>query len=119
MHHTTVRISTRMIKDSTSFFGSVVRVFTNSAVLVSLYFLKCQVSIGEKRVPNSSNLTKRAEGSPPRAGSRTKTFPEKPKIFRVSCGNPESRLGMVLGLGIVEGWLGTWVAPELLAVSGS
>ena len=40
-------------------------------------------------------------------------------IFRVSCGNPESRQGTVLGLGIVEGWLGTWVAPVLLAVSGS
>ena len=26
---------------------------------------------------------------------------------------------MVLGLGIAEGWLGTWVDPELLAVSGS
>ena len=30
-----------------------------------------------------------------------KTFPEV-LLFRVSCGNPESRQGMVLGLGTVE-----------------
>ena len=63
--------------------------------------------------------SRRAEGSPPRAKSRSKTFPEGPIMFRVSCGNPESRQGIVLGLGIVKGSLGTWVAPELLAVSGS
>ena len=76
-------------------FGSVVQVLTNSAVLVSfhppasLYFLQYQVSILEKRMPNS--------------GGRSKTFPEVPVKFSESCGNPESRQGMVLGLGIVEG----------------
>ena len=40
-------------------------------------------------------------------------------IFRASCGNPAWRQGVVLGLGKAECWLGTWVAPEVLAVSGS
>ena len=46
-------------------------------------------------------------------------FPEVPIEFRVLCGNPESRPIIPLRLGILKGWLGTWVAPELLAVSGS
>ena len=56
--------------------------------------------------PNSSEedaklfeLLKRVEVRPPRAGCRSKTFPEVPTIFRVSCGNPESRQGMVLEKG--------------------
>ena len=57
-------------------------------------------------------FSKRAEDGPSGAGSRSKTFPEVPIIFRVSCGNPESRQGMVLGLGKIEGLLRTWVAPE-------
>ena len=47
-------------------------------------------------------FTKIAEGGPSRAGSRSKTFPEVPTIFRVSCRNPESRLRISLGLGMVE-----------------
>ena len=47
-----------------------------------------------------------------------KTVPEIPILFRESSGNPESRLSIPLGLGILEGWLGTWDAPEVLAVSG-
>ena len=47
-------------------------------------------------------MLKKVEVRPLRAGGRSKTFPEVPKIFPVSCGNPESRQGMVLGLGIVE-----------------
>ena len=48
-----------------------------------------------------------------------KTYPEVPMKFRLSGGNPESRLLISLGLGIVKGSLGTWDAPELLAVSRS
>ena len=44
------------------------------------------------------------------------TFPEVPMEFRVSSGNPESRPSIPLGLGTFNGWLGTWDAPELLAV---
>ena len=50
------------------------------------------------------------EVRPSRAGRRSKTLPEVPIIFRVSCSNPQSRQSMVLGLGIVEGRLGTWVS---------
>ena len=48
-----------------------------------------------------------------------KTFPEVPMVFRVSSSNPESLLSTPLGLGMLVGWLGTWVDPELLTVSGS
>ena len=77
----------------------------NVAVLVSfhspasLYFLQYQVSILEKRMP--FELLKRVDARPSRASSRPKTFPEVPTIFSVSCGNTESRQGMVLGLGTV------------------
>ena len=40
-------------------------------------------------------FSKRADCSPSRTGSRSKTFPDVPIIFRVSCGNPESRQSMV------------------------
>ena len=70
-------------------------------------------------MPKFFEFSKRAEGRTPRARSRSKKFPEVPITFRVSRGNPESRLSIRLGLGIIKGWLGTWVAPELLAVSGS
>ena len=63
-------------------------------------------------------FSKGAEGGPSREGSRSKMFPEVP-VFRKSCGNPESGQNMVLGLGKVEGLLGTWFSPELLVVSGS
>ena len=39
-------------------------------------------------------MLKRVEVRPSRAGGRSKTFPEVPTIFRVSCGNPESQQGM-------------------------
>ena len=45
--------------------------------------------------------------------------PEVLVVPRVWSGNPESRLSIPLGLGKITGWLGTWDAPELLAVSGS
>ena len=43
-------------------------------------------------------LSKVVKVCPSRAGSRSKTFPEVPTIFRVSYDNPESRQSMVLGL---------------------
>ena len=52
-------------------------------------------------------------------GGFSKTLPDVPTIFRVSRGSPESRRRISLGLGMVKGWLGTWDAPELLAVSAS
>ena len=91
--------------DLTIHFGSVVQVLTNVAVLLSfhspasLYFLQYQVSILEKRLPNSWNVE---EACPSRTSSRSKTLPEGPIMFRVACGIPESRQGMVLGLGKEE-----------------
>ena len=64
-------------------------------------------------------FSKRAEDGPSRASRLSTTFPEVPIVRRVSSVNPESRQGSPLGLEIVKGWLGTWDAPELLAVSGS
>ena len=37
------------------------------------------------------------------AGRLPKTFPVVPIESRVQCGNPESRLSIPLGLGILEG----------------
>ena len=37
-------------------------------------------------------------------GFFSKTFLEVPKVFRVSSGNPDSRLRISLGLGIIKGW---------------
>ena len=65
-----------------------------------------------------SEFSKKAE-DPSRASRLSKTFHEVHVVFRVSSGNPESWLSIPLGLGTVKGWLGTWDAPELLAVSGS
>ena len=39
--------------------------------------------------------------------------------FRASSCKQESWQGMVLRLAIAEGLMGTWVTPELLAVTGS
>ena len=64
-------------------------------------------------------FSKRAEGGPSRASRLSTTFLEVPMEFRVSSSNPESRLSIPLGLETVKGWLGTWAAPELLALSGS
>ena len=44
-------------------------------------------------------FSKRAEDGPSRAGRLSKTFPEVPTEFRVSCGNPESRPSIPLVLG--------------------
>ena len=104
-------------------FGSVVQALTNSAVLVSfhsrvaLYFLECQVSILEKRMPNSLNGWR--EVRPSRASSRSKTFPKVPT--NVPCIVRQSSIAARHGSGTrnSRGWLGTWVAPELFAVSGS
>ena len=49
-------------------------------------------------------------------GVSSETFPEVPIEFRLWCGKPQSRLSIPLGLGILEGSLGTWDTPELLAV---
>ena len=123
-HDTTVRTSsTSMIQHATSFFGSVVQVLTNSAFPVSfpfpvpLYFLQCQVSLREKMMPNSLNFRELRVVLLEQVVVQ-KTFPEVP-IICVSCGNPESRQGIVLGLGTVKGRLRTWDALELLAVSES
>ena len=51
------------------------------------------------------DFLKRADGGPSRAGRVSKTFPEVPIVFRVSSGNPESRLSIPLGVGISRvGW---------------
>ena len=42
-----------------------------------------------------SEFSKRAEDGPSRAGRLSKTIPEVPTVFRVSSGNPESRLGIL------------------------
>ena len=90
-------------------FGSVVQELTNFAVLVSflspasLHVLQYQVSIFTEEDAKFFELLKRVEVRPSRADGRSKTFPEVPTIFRVSCGNPESRPGIPLGLGMVKG----------------
>ena len=48
-------------------------------------------------------FSKRTEDGPSRSGRLLKKFPEVPIVFRVSCGSPESRLGIPLGLEIVKG----------------
>ena len=54
------------------------------------------------------------------AAGFSKTCPEVPTEYCVKCGNPESRLGIPLELGIlVDDLLGTCDMPELLPVSGS
>ena len=64
-------------------------------------------------------FSKRAEDGPSQAGKLSKTFPVVLNEFRVSGGNPDSRQGIVLGLAIFNGWLGTRETPKLLAVSAS
>ena len=61
-------------------------------------------------------ISKRAVDGPSRASRPSKTFRQTPIVFRVLSGNPESRLSLPLGLGMIKGWLRTWDAPELLAV---
>ena len=99
-------------------------VLTNSAALVSpspcsQIFLVLPGPNPQEDVAKFHEFSKRAEGGPSRAGRLSKTFPEVPIEFRVSSGNPESRLSIPVGLGIFMGWLGTWDAPELLAVCAS
>ena len=102
---------------------TVVLVLTNSAALVShlflvpLYFLLYLVPF-RKMMPNSVNFRREVRMVLlEQVGFQT--FPEVPLVFRVSNGNPGSRQSIPLGLGIIKGWLGTWDAPELLAVSRS
>ena len=64
-------------------------------------------------------FSKTAEDDPSRASRLSKTFPEVPIVFRDFGGKPESRLSTSLALGRVQGWLGTWDPPDLLAVSRS
>ena len=64
-------------------------------------------------------FSKKAEDGPSRASWLSKTLPEETIFFRVSSGSPESRLSIPLGLERINGWLGTWDAPELLPVSRS
>ena len=59
--------------------------------------------------PQFSAFSKRTEDGASRASRLSKTFPEVPMEFLVSNGNPESQRGEVLGLGILKGWLGTWM----------
>ena len=51
-------------------------------------------------------FSKRAEDGPSRAGRLSKTFPEVPIEFRVSSGNPASRLGIPLGIRNLQGSAG-------------
>ena len=66
-------------------------------------------------MPNSLNFRREL-----RVVLLEQAFLEVPIKFRI-CGNPESRQGIVLGLGVVKSSckMGTLDAPELLAVSGS
>ena len=85
---------------------------------VALYFLECQVSILEKRMPNSLNCW-RSWGSSSRAGSRSKNVSWS--THNIPCIVRQSRIAATHGSGTrnSRSWLGTWVAPELLADSGS
>ena len=95
--HSTVRISSTSAIILQLLFGRVAQVSTNFAVLVSfqspvsLNFLQHQVPIFKEEDAKFFESSKIVEVRPSRAGSRSKTFPEVPTIFRVSCGNPESR----------------------------
>ena len=44
---------------------------------------------------------------PSGAGGSSKTYPEVPIEFRALCGKPESLPVIPMGLGILEGWLGS------------
>ena len=48
-------------------------------------------------------FSKRSEGCSSRASRLAKTFPDVPILFRASCGSPESRLGIPMGLEIGKG----------------
>ena len=77
------------------------------------------VPIRRKMMPNSANSRRELRMVLLEQVGSQKTFLEVPMVRRGSSANPESRQGIPLGLEIVKGWLGTWDAPELLAVSGS
>ena len=64
-------------------------------------------------------FSKRAEDGPSRAGRLSKNVSWSTKSIPCGKRQSESRLGIPLGLGMVKCRLGTWDAPELLAVSGS
>ena len=57
-------------------------------------------------MPNSLNFST-SELGPSRTSSRSKTFPELHMLFRVSCGNPESQCGTVLGSKVDDWECGT------------
>ena len=100
-------------------------VLTNSAALVSHHFhvhdVSCSTgSLSRKKVmPNSVHSRRELRMVLLEQVGFQKTFPGVRTVFRVSSGDPESRPSTVLGLGTFKGWLGTWDALELLAVSGS
>ena len=63
---------------------------------VPRYFQHYPIPIRKKMMSNYVN----------RGGTLSQTFPDFPKIFRVSSGNPESRLRVPLGLGILKEFTG-------------
>ena len=118
-HHTVVRISsTSMIHlergtGTDEFCGSCLISFSGTVLFPV-------ISGFNPREDDAKFLefSKRAEGS--FSGTQlSETFLEVPKVFRASCGNPESRQGIFVRLGIAKGGMGTWHAPMLLAASGS
>ena len=118
IHHTIARISS---------FSLTCGVQGCDALVGScLTSLPCFIIFAAAACPNPQEddakfreFSKRAEDGPSRAGRLTKTCPVVPNEFRVAGCKQDSRLIIPLGLGIIKGWLGTWDAPELLAVSGS
>ena len=105
IRHTTVRISsTSMANVSPPLWKCGTSIDEFCGCPFQLLCISCMSGLNPREDDAKFfELWKRAEGGPSRAGSRSKTFPEVPIIFHVSCGNPESRQGIVLGLGKVKG----------------
>ena len=80
-------------------------------------FLLTQVSIHKRKLTDFSNFSKIAENL--ELVGFQKRLVNYPMVSRVVGDNPESRLSIPLELGVITGGLGTWDAPELLAVSVS
>ena len=86
---------------------------------VPYHFLDNLDPIHKKMMPNSVNSRKELRMVLLEQVGFQKRFLKYPQFSRASSGKPESRLSIPLELGIIKGWLGTWDAPDLFAVSGS
>ena len=101
----------RLSSHSSSMFHNISCITWSQSALAFLLF--------QTMMPNSLNFRREPKVVLLDQAVVQKTFPEVPIVFRLSSGNPESRLRISLALGIINDWLGTWVAPELLPDSGS